>query len=309
MIAGLIGLAASTVTFAHAGSFGALAAARACQGAAAALSWTGGLTLVASTHAPEKRGAALGAALGATGIGTLLGPPLGGWLFQLGGARLPFLVAAALALLGALACGALIRPRPYPRSDTSTREVLRTPGIGAALLVTAAGAAIIAALEPILPLRMASELGASPPLVGAIFGAATLASTVAFPLAGQLGARWPARSVIGAGALLAAIGLLVLAPPPTIPLCAAGLCTVAVGNALILAPTSAVMSRVAESHRPPAYGTTYALYTIAYSVGLALGPLLSAVAVAQLGWRPSLIAGAALLGAAAAGLFLRRSRA
>ena len=59
-----------------------------------------GLGLVASNYKEEmKRSSALGQALGGGAVGVLLGYPIGGFLYQLSGKILPFLIITAMACL------------------------------------------------------------------------------------------------------------------------------------------------------------------------------------------------------------------
>src|SRR5215469_4156330 len=73
---------------------------RLLQGGAAAASWTAGLALIAE-HYPEKRVEMMGLALmGSTG-GSLLGPVIGGSLYEVGGYMLPFTTTGALVAIDA----------------------------------------------------------------------------------------------------------------------------------------------------------------------------------------------------------------
>src|ERR671911_828337 len=96
---------AASVAAALAPSAGFLVAARAAQGAGAALVLTLGLTLLTAGFPPEKRGAAIGLFSAVTGIAVALGPLVGGaiaegidwtWIFWLnvpiGLAAIPFVL-------------------------------------------------------------------------------------------------------------------------------------------------------------------------------------------------------------------------
>ena len=86
----LVGLAVSTVAFAEARGFGPLLLARALQGATSAALMSGGMTLLAETHEPSSRSAAIARAHSGLGIGAALGPVLGGLLVERVGRRLTF---------------------------------------------------------------------------------------------------------------------------------------------------------------------------------------------------------------------------
>ena len=98
--------AASSVASALAPSVGVLIAARAVQGAGAALLLTLGLTLLSAAFPPEKRGAAIGLFSAVTGIAVAIGPLVGGaiaegidwqWIFWL---NVPIALIAIPFVLG-----------------------------------------------------------------------------------------------------------------------------------------------------------------------------------------------------------------
>ena len=93
LVAGLLLVAAGSVLVPLTHSVGALMAARAVQGLGSAASWISALALVSDTAPPGKRGQALGAALAATGIGSIVGPALGGVTADLLSFAAPFLIA------------------------------------------------------------------------------------------------------------------------------------------------------------------------------------------------------------------------
>jgi EmrB/QacA subfamily drug resistance transporter len=75
---GILGFVAASAASALSGSAGALIAARAVQGAAAAFVLTLGLALVSAAFPPERRGAALGIYFAVTGLAVASGPLVGG---------------------------------------------------------------------------------------------------------------------------------------------------------------------------------------------------------------------------------------
>jgi predicted MFS family arabinose efflux permease len=309
LLTGVTGLALATLLFAFSREPALLIAARASQGAAAGVAWTAGLALVARAYAPADRGKAMGIALSSFGIGTVLGAPLGGLLAGWFGFRVPFLLAFALALADGVARWLLV-PASVPASvaaEESPRgaisRVRGLPGTAQVVLFTAVGAALIAFLEPILPLHLfttVKNIGTGS--VGVVFGVAAALSAGAPALAGYASRRVAHRTVAAAGCALAAGGLLALSLVPNGIWPAAG-CLVAVlfGASLVLTPTAALVSQVAEARHPPAYGSVYALYTLAYSGGLALAPLGAGAAAQALGFGAAtrIAAGAAALAAVA----------
>ena len=76
-----------------------LIAARALQGVGAALLTPGSLAILQASFRPEDRGKAIGAWSGLSGVGTAIGPFLGGWLIQAVSWRLIFAINLPMAVL------------------------------------------------------------------------------------------------------------------------------------------------------------------------------------------------------------------
>jgi MFS family permease len=113
LLIGLIGLAASTLFFAYAPSFPLLVIARVLQGVSAAVTWTAGLALLAAVFVKENRGAAMGTAFSFVSAGLLVGPPVGGFLFEQFGRAVPFLLTAGLVVIDLLLRIFLIQDIPH----------------------------------------------------------------------------------------------------------------------------------------------------------------------------------------------------
>src|SRR5262245_16967170 len=91
MIGGVVLAASATILFGLASNFSLLLAARLCQGAASAATWTSGLALIAE-HYAEKRVEMIGYAFTGSTAGSVLGPIIGGLMYRAGGYQLPFLI-------------------------------------------------------------------------------------------------------------------------------------------------------------------------------------------------------------------------
>ena len=81
------------------GSMGAL---NFFAGAADAVTWVVGFALIADLYGPAERGRVMGFVMSGTSFGLMIGPSLGGWLYETGGMKLPFLTVAALAVVAAV---------------------------------------------------------------------------------------------------------------------------------------------------------------------------------------------------------------
>ncbi len=132
IVGGLLALAAASVLFAYADSLPWLFAARLVQGAADAVTWVVGFALIADLYRPEERGRVMGLVMSGTSLAFMVGPTIGGWLYETGGIRLPFLFVAALALVGAAAFVWLDVPdKQSVRETVPVKTVMRVPAVAA----------------------------------------------------------------------------------------------------------------------------------------------------------------------------------
>lgn len=99
--AGLIGFAASSFLCAVAPNAEALIGARLLQGVSAALLVPASLAIIEASFAKEDRGRAIGAWAGWSGISSLLGPFVGGWLVDAASWRWVFGIVVVAALIAA----------------------------------------------------------------------------------------------------------------------------------------------------------------------------------------------------------------
>ncbi len=128
-VTGLVGFAATSLLCALAPSGEALIAARILQGVAAALLVPSSLAIVEASFVAEDRGRAIGAWAGWSGVSTLIGPFLGGWLVDHASWRWVFAVVVAFALLAAW-----IGARHIPESRAPRREGARPDWLGSVLI-------------------------------------------------------------------------------------------------------------------------------------------------------------------------------
>jgi EmrB/QacA subfamily drug resistance transporter len=126
---GLIGFAASSLLCAAAPTSAVLIFARVLQGACAAMLVPASLAIVEASFAEEDRGAAIGAWSGWSGISSLVGPFLGGWLVDAASWRWVF----AIVVFAALAA-AWLGIRHLPESRAPGSEGRRADWTGAALI-------------------------------------------------------------------------------------------------------------------------------------------------------------------------------
>lgn len=128
-VAGLVGFAAASLLCALAPSGEVLVGARVLQGVAAALLVPASLAIVEASFAAEDRGAAIGAWAGWSGISSLVGPFLGGWLVDSASWRWVFAIVVLAALLAAW-----LAQRHLPESSAPRTGRRRLDWTGSALV-------------------------------------------------------------------------------------------------------------------------------------------------------------------------------
>src|SRR5215211_6623192 len=198
--------AAASAASALAPSVGFLIAARAVQGAGAALVMTLGLALLSAAFPPEKRGAAIGLFSAVTGIAVAIGPLVGGaiaegidwqWIFWLNVpialAAIPFVLSRIeesfggdtgldLPGLGLISGAAFAIVWGLVRGNSAGWDSLEVVGALAAgvLLVGAFVARELRAPEPMLPMRLFGSRAFSAGNAAIFFTLASLFGAVFF---------------------------------------------------------------------------------------------------------------------------------
>ncbi|HEX2049729.1 MAG TPA: DHA2 family efflux MFS transporter permease subunit [Actinomycetota bacterium] len=236
-VAGLVAFGVASAACALAPSVGALVAARAAQGAAAAMLVPGSLAILSASFHPDDRGRAIGAWSGLSGVTTALGPFVGGWMVDAATWRLVFLVnlpliaiAVAIALAhvpetrdttvarhvdvpGALTASVALAGVTYAVIEGPARS-WTDPAVAGALVVGLAAAVAFIAVErrvaqPMLPLEMFASrrfTGANVTTLFVYFALGGAMFFVVLQLQNVLG-----YSALEAGASLFPVTLLLLA--------------------------------------------------------------------------------------------------
>jgi MFS transporter, DHA1 family, solute carrier family 18 (vesicular amine transporter), member 1/2 len=299
MLWGLIGLAGATILFAFADSFWLLMLARSLQGIAAAATWTAGLALLADVYPQEERGKAMGIALSGQAAGMLLGPTMGGWLYELGGYYLPFFIAAGIALIDGLLRIILLRDLPESKAETlpSPFKLLGNRELIIVTCVVIIGAAIPSVLEPTLPLFLQEKMELTPGVIGLLFAVPTIAYGIVSPIVGSMTAKIGNVKTIAIGLVLTAIAFPLVTLSTSILAQIGALALLGASMGTVLTPCLSHLTVVSEKIQANSYGMTFAIYNIAYSIGMMVGPLIGSILVQQFHftWAYSIIGGAVIL--------------
>ena len=293
---GMVALSAATLLFAFADRLPWLFTARMVQGAADGITWVVGFALVADLYGPSERGRVTGFVMSGTTFAVMIGPTIGGWLYEVGGPRVPFVAVAALAGAVAVAFSALHVPSEHaPRDIVPVGHVLRTRAVRVCAVVVIAAASTMSMMEPVLALHL-SGLGIGPGRIGLVFGIGALASTLMHPLFGRLADRFGARRITMYGLIVMAVNMLVLSHTWSFASTAVMFCFAAAGGALVITPSLAFMGEATSEAGIGSFGVAYGIYNMAWGIGLLSGPSTGGFLYERMGfvrlalvWAPTLI--------------------
>jgi len=298
-------LAAATTLFAYAGSLPVLFLARMMQGAADAMTWVVGFALIADLYGAHERGRAMGLTMAGSMSGFIVGPFIGGWLYEIGGIRLPFLAVTALALVDLIAF-AIVTPQTSPERQTGSMwDVLRVRAIVICGLIVVAGAATAAMLEPVMPLRLESSFGLGPKQIGIVFGTAAAVSATMHPIYGYFSDRWSGRRLMLLGMIGSACVLPVLGLATGFRSAILVMVVMQLAFGMFVTPSMAYFSQLASEAGVAAYGVVYGVYNMAWAVGLMTGPAIGGFLFERIGFVPLMVVWGVLLLAAASVLARR----
>lgn len=297
LLAGLVLVAAGSGLIAASHSLELLIAARLIQGVGSAASWISALALVSDTADPERRGESLGFALGATSVGSIAGPALGGIAADTLSYEAPFLIACGVALALA-AAAAVVLPREVKRERPSAPALAVVWGTlkagygGWAALIIFVCAFMLGLFEVVAPLDLDERLGLSASAIGLIFGGTIIVDAVVAPLGGRWSDRVGRYVPAVVGLALTVVSAVLLAVLPGVGGTVVALCVYGAGFGLSFAAAVPWLDDAfEEKERGLAYGVQNLLWAGGYAVGPVIGGWLLQVSGADLAY---FVSGAAI---------------
>ena len=221
LIIGIVGYAITMVWFGLATQLWMLFAARILSGILSSATAPTTMAYISDTTPEKERGGGMGMLGAAGGIGTILGPALGGFLAGESLAT-PFFVAAGMSLLSLLLAWFFL-PESLPKADRQRPETtegildvrlwlqtIRSP-IGILFILTFISTCGLMIYASVFGLYALERFGFGPQEVGVMMMVLGLASAISQGvLAGPLTRRWGDEAVIKSGLLAAALGFGVL---------------------------------------------------------------------------------------------------
>jgi DHA1 family solute carrier family 18 vesicular amine transporter 1/2 len=288
LFAGLASMAASTLLFAFADVFWLMVVARMLQGTCGAVTWTAALAMLPLALPPSEQGRATGMVTTIGGIGSVMGPSVGGALFAINDdRRTPFffmLGVIALDLVMRMALVDTIRPEllaeahaPKPKFMTSVRELLRDHGINLLMFSTLIGGLLLSSIMPIMPLLVKERFGYEPWQIGLVLSARSAAYLCGSILVGWLSDRFKiGRDLMSAGFIALPLLFVALAFAENIVLVV--LVLAGIGFFLTCVTTtnmSEISLAVDRRHHHRVFAITGGMQNLFWSAGTLIGPLMS----------------------------------
>ncbi|KAJ3367978.1 hypothetical protein GGF31_006935 [Allomyces arbusculus] len=290
IVVSLAALAAASLLFLLCTNFWHYLLVRLIQGFAAAGNWTVGLALVADVFPANQLGASMGIVMSGLSAGNLLGPSLGGTLFDHLGQRTPYYLFAAVTI-AVLLFRLFVDERPAmsakkqaqrrresestlavsctdakeerdslvtgPKDDAnpSILALLREPAIWVNCVAVVAMSSINIGLEPVLPPYLTERFETTVAENGYLFLPIGVPNIFLGPIVGYLCDRYSSHLIMIAGLALVAISVPLITLPTTLVL-----------------PD---MGSVVERKYPGASGIVYGLFNVSFAVALFIGPIIS----------------------------------
>ncbi|MGM7636461.1 MFS transporter [Bacillus sp. Hm123] len=308
MLVGIFALIISTLLFIVSEHMWMLIIARFIQGVAAGASWTAGFALLADLFPGKSRGPIMGFALSAVSAGTLLGAPVGGWLFNLGGYQLPFVVTIICNLIIFLVTLFLLKePKRTPsQSQSGILSLLKVREVRWITAVILIGEGMITMLEPVLPVYAANNLSMDAQAIGLLFGVMTIAYSVFSPISGSLSSKYNPYKIMMIGLIWMALSLPFLVISTSIWVLVFAGITIGGAAGFTLSPTLSALGEVVDDNGGDGdeYGTAYAFFNMLFAFAMIIGPLLGGV-LTDMMTVPSAVYTSSLLMMVATGLLVR----
>jgi MFS family permease len=269
VLAGLAGMAATTLTFGLADNIVLLDLARFLQGVSSSFSWTAALAWLVAAAPPDRRGETIGAAMGAAIFGALFGPVVGASASYVGTASA---FGSVAVLAAALAVWALRTPTFAPQDPqplTRLFAATRDRHIAGAIWFVAIPALLFGTLNVLAPLRL-SALGLTTLAIGAIWLISALFEALMAPAIGRFSDRRGRLVPLRAGLLAAGLATATLPWIDHAWLLATGVIVLSIAAGAFWSPAMSLLAdRAEEIGLDYAYG--FALINLAWAPGAAAG--------------------------------------
>ena len=273
MLIGAAVLTLSSLLFANGSNNEIMFIGRVLEGIGAACTWTAGMALVAEYFIKDRVKAMGFAMFGAT-TGSIVGPLLGGELFDWMGYTPTFYLAFAALAISTVLTYFFLAPSvpqnsgPWSKTFVEIRGIISDRSVLTAAMAVALAAASWALMEPLFPIHVMKVGHASTATVGVLVTISNLLYAFLAPLVGFVSDRFGVRQTAALGLLMTALVLPLLALSPNIFAATVVLCLITVSYAFTINPTSAELGDAVDRRGSSSYAIAYAVYNLAYSLGM-----------------------------------------
>lgn len=220
MMIGMFGYGLSMLLFGLSTELWMLFASRALSGVLSSAMLTTAMAYIGDSTSEKERGGGMGVLGGATGLGIILGPGLGGWLGASNSISTPFFVGAGLSLVTLVLIALLLPETLQPEARLAKRKLglvdfgelwraVRSP-IGGLLLLALVGTIGTSNFESIFSLYAVDRLGYDSQQVGLILSVVGVVAVVGRGLLTGLATRHFGEASVIKWALLAGAATFVL---------------------------------------------------------------------------------------------------
>lgn len=277
VLAGLLLFAVSTVAFTAPDQTALVFAARIGQGAGSAFAYTGALAWLTAVAPPERRGVALGITFSATFSGELFGPLIGAaavWA----GITLVFSIVAVFALMLATIAATMAKPASIATRLPSMRALGRTRVVREAAWLIALTALLLGMLGVLAPLHL-DELGWGAAAIGVVFALGAALQAAVNPVVGRLADTRGNQAPLRTGLVLSAATSALLVFDDRRIVYGAIVVAAATAYATLWTPALAQLSSAVEQQgfdQAVVFGLMSAAWPPGFAIGAAAGGALGA---------------------------------
>lgn len=269
LMAGIALFTLASLLCALAPTLAMLLAARALQGAGAAVMVPLALAFVADVAPGPSRGRAMGLLGTMSAAGTTLGPALGGLLLALGGWPAIFMINVPLGILNLFLIYQYLPQQAAQPAAPPAAGLLRIRAAGASLAMAVLVSVVLMSTLVVGPFYLGHALGLGAGAAGLVLAAGPLIAALAGVPAGLLVDRFGAAALTWCGLAAIAAGCMALAILPSgVASYIGGIAVVTLGYALFQA---ANITRLMAAVPAPQRGAAAGLLGLARNGGLIAG--------------------------------------
>ncbi|MDY6971885.1 MAG: MFS transporter [Thermodesulfobacteriota bacterium] len=299
IVSGMFLLGISSILFATSHSLPQLTVSRMLQGLSASCTWAAALPLAAAAASEGKRGIEMSSVTISTGIGTILGPVVGG----LGSIHTPFYACIAFSSLLFFLSLIYLKKTPFKKEYSNLKEklkrVLMQGEVQAACIAISFLYFALGMLETLFPLYMTS-CQCRRITVGLLFGIFGIFFVVVQPIIGawsdRMGRTFPMVLGLSMTAVVIPVPFRFVTIVPWVLL----FMIMGISSAMVFTPTYPL---IADGVKPSDQGVAYGLNSWVFSLGYLLGPWLGGALTESAGIKTPFLLCSAVLATGAFGIW------